>query len=137
MKLKITVHGVAYDVDVEIMDPEEGFAPSNPLPVLHHGVGAPSPPYPIPGAAQAPVATGNAGASNKTAANSVTSPIAGTILEVHCKTGETVSEGQNLLTGEAMKMKTSIAAPGTGKIKAIPVSAGDTVREGQVLVEFE
>ena len=32
MKLKITVHGVAYEVEVEVLDPGEGFAPAGPLP---------------------------------------------------------------------------------------------------------
>ena len=32
MKLKITVHGVAYEVDVEILDAGEGFVPASALP---------------------------------------------------------------------------------------------------------
>ncbi len=58
-------------------------------------------------------------------------------MEIKCKPGDAVSEGQVLLVIEAMKMNTSIAAPTAGKIKAIPVAVGDTVIEGQALVEFE
>ncbi|MBU0983406.1 MAG: acetyl-CoA carboxylase biotin carboxyl carrier protein subunit, partial [candidate division Zixibacteria bacterium] len=64
-------------------------------------------------------------------------PIAGTIVEIKCKPGDSVSEGQVLLVIEAMKMKTSIAAPTSGKVKAVPIAVGDTVRESQTLVEFE
>ena len=65
------------------------------------------------------------------------SPIAGTVIEVKCKPGDDVTEGQVLLVIEAMKMNTSISAPSAGRVKAVPVAAGDSVRENEVLVEFE
>jgi len=67
----------------------------------------------------------------------VTSPLAGTVLEVKCKPGDQVAQGQALLVIEAMKMETTIAAPVAGKVKAVSVAAGDAVRESQTLVEFE
>lgn len=67
----------------------------------------------------------------------VASPIAGTVLEIKCKSGESVSQGQDLLIIEAMKMETAIAAPSAGTIKQVLVAAGDAVRENQTLVEFE
>jgi hypothetical protein len=66
----------------------------------------------------------------------VASPIAGTVLEVRCKAGDTVSSGQELVVIEAMKMETIIAAPGAGTVKAVLVAAGDSVRESQLLVEL-
>ncbi len=134
MKLKITVHGVAYEVDVEVLDLGEGF----PVQGGHHlprtrpvsnGDTAVAPPRPATSAV-APSANGNA-------SGFVTSPIGGTILEIKCKAGESVTKGQVLLVVEAMKMKTSIAAPAEGKIKAVPVAVGDNVQEGQTLIEFE
>ena len=133
MKLKITVHGVAYEVDVEVLDPGEGFpAPASRPRVKSQrpGSGAAVPPAPAGGAEASPAASGDNGGA-------VTSPIAGTVVETKCKPGDNVSEGQILLVIEAMKMKTSIAAPTSGKVKAVPVAVGDTVRESQVLVEFE
>ena len=135
MKLKITVHGVAYEVDVEVLDPGEGFpAPTSaarPRVISHRSSsGGGVPPAPSGGADPSPTATGDNGGA-------VTSPIAGTVVELKCKPGDNVSEGQILLIIEAMKMKTSIAAPTSGKVKAIPVAVGDTVRESQVLVDFE
>ncbi len=131
MKLKITVHGVAYEVDVEVLDAGEGFpqvpqvrprnSDKNPS-----GTAAPKPRSSAPG----PAASSGPGGA-------VTSPIAGTIVEIKCKPGDQVEKSQILLVIEAMKMKTSIAAPAAGKVKAVPIAVGDTVRESQTLVEFE
>lgn len=130
MKLRITVHGVAYEVDVEVLDPGDGFPNGSSLPAARAAAPAPAaaaPPVRLP-ASPGP-APGGAGV--------VASPIAGTILEVRGRAGETVAKGQILLVLEAMKMKTSIAAPAPGKIRRVAVAAGDPVREGQTLVELE
>ena len=136
MKLKITVHGVAYEVEVEVLDPGEGFAPQSALPQVRHSGGSAAhaeSSAPASAPRSATPKPGGGGAS----ARAVASPIAGTVVEIKTRPGETVSEGQVLLVVEAMKMNTSIAAPAEGKVKEIRVSAGDAVREGQVLVEFE
>lgn len=134
MKLKITVHGVAYEVEVEVLDPGEGFASSQALPQM-----SPSIPSATPTAASGPSIAPPPTPLNKRASDhsSITSPIAGTVVEVKAKVGQEVKEGDVILIIEAMKMNTSIAAPGHGKIKGIPVAAGDAVREGQLLAEFE
>jgi biotin carboxyl carrier protein len=132
MKLKVTVHGVAYEVEVEVLDAGEGFAPARPLPALSTA--------PAHSAPAAPVAAPTQPASEKAPSGdpggSVTCPIAGTVVEIKCRAGDVVKEGQILLVVEAMKMNTSIAAPASGTVKAIPVAVGDNVREGQVLVEY-
>ncbi len=131
MKLKITVHGVSYEVDVEVLDAGDGF---------------PQATHPRPRSRQqrteteshaSPPTKATAPSSGTSEGGSVTSPIAGTVIELKCKAGDEVKNGQILLVIEAMKMKTSIAAPTSGKIKNIPVAVGDSVREGQTLVEFE
>jgi len=130
MKLKITVHGVAYEVDVEVLDAGEGFPQVPHVRPRSSGQGATAPqPRKGPKPAASTASTGEGG--------SVTSPIAGTIIEIKCKTGDQVEKGQILLVIEAMKMKTSIAAPTSGTVKEIPVGVGDSVRENQTLVEFE
>jgi biotin carboxyl carrier protein len=136
MKLKITVHGVAYEVEVEVLDPGEGFAPAAPLPSVRPSGRSSSGSSPAP-APQRPGPPSSAPATQGgESARSVASPIAGTVVEVKCSTGDTVQQGQVLLVIEAMKMNTSIAAPAEGKIRTINVAAGDSVREGQVLIEF-
>jgi len=138
MKLKITVHGVAYEVDVEVLDAGDGAMQqaAGPLPA----VSAPSrsTPIAVPVAAPAPApAAGTAAISPADSRGGVASPIAGTILELKCKPGDQVNKGQDLLIIEAMKMETAIAAPAAGCVKAVLVAAGDNVRESQTLVEFE
>lgn len=132
MKLKITVHGVAYEVDVEVLDAQDEMrgSPSPLPPIAAAAVASPAPagPGPAPRAVNRPATDGTGG---------VASPIAGTVLELKCKVGDTVEQGQNLVVIEAMKMETAIAAPCAGTIKTIHVAAGDAVRETQVLVDFE
>jgi biotin carboxyl carrier protein len=130
MKLKITVHGVAYEVDVEVLDAKDEMThPSSPLPAVPPPAAsaASAPPPPAPAAAPAPAVPDAGG---------VGSPIAGTVLEVKVKAGDEVAAGQTLLVIEAMKMETAIAAPGAGTVKDVLVAAGDGVRENQTLVEF-
>lgn len=132
MKLKITVHGVAYEVDVEVLDAEGDFLQQSPLP-MHAAaapMAAPAPAAPMAAPAR-PAAAPTGDGSN------VLSPIAGTVLEVKCKPGDEVKNGQELLVIEAMKMETAISAHRDGKVKAVPVAAGDAVRENELLVEFE
>jgi len=133
MKLKITVHGVAYEVDVEVLDAQDEFAPAAPLP----NVGAAPAAAPVAPAAGAVPPRPTAPSPAAAGAGTVASPIAGTVIEVKCKPGDDVTEGQVLLVIEAMKMNTSISAPSAGRVKAVPVAAGDSVRENEVLVEFE
>ncbi|MEZ5360328.1 MAG: biotin/lipoyl-containing protein [Candidatus Zixiibacteriota bacterium] len=128
MKLKITVHGVAYEVDVEVLDAGEGF-PQAPQPRRNRSQREGDGAAPLPRPSSGPsIPSGNGG--------SVTSPIAGTIVEIKCKSGDGVKKDQVLLVIEAMKMKTSIAAPTDGTVKNVPIAVGDSVREGQVLVEL-
>jgi acetyl/propionyl-CoA carboxylase alpha subunit/acetyl-CoA carboxylase carboxyltransferase component len=108
---------------------------SDPLAVLHHGKS---------GALDAPAASAQtlavassyeiAGPENTVA---VTAPMQGTIISVDVGEGDQVSQGQQLLVMEAMKMEHVIAAPGSGLVRRITVSKGDTVFEGHPLVFIE
>ena len=132
MKLKITVHGVAYEVEVEVLDAQDEMnAFAGPLPAMPAPTGAPAPAAAgaLPRAAAPP-------AGGLGDLNGVASPIAGTVLEVKVKVGQAVIVGQELLVIEAMKMETAIAAPQAGTVKAVLVAAGDTVRETEMLIEF-
>lgn len=67
----------------------------------------------------------------------VLSPMPGLVRSVNVKVGENVSEGQEVLVIEAMKMQNKLTATATGKVKSVNCSSGDTVEEGAVLVELE
>jgi len=60
--------------------------------------------------------------------------MSGTIIAVHVKLGDAVSQGSTLLVLEAMKMEHTIAAPGDSIVDAVHFRAGDQVAEGAELV---
>jgi len=64
--------------------------------------------------------------------NAVNSPLPGVVLEISCKDGETVKQGQKILVLEAMKMENVIEAPAAGTV-TYKVGKGDSVLEGAVL----
>jgi geranyl-CoA carboxylase alpha subunit len=51
--------------------------------------------------------------------------------------GDTVLEGDDLLTVEAMKMEHTHSAPAAGRVTQIMVAAGQSVSTGKVLIELE
>ena len=118
--LKITVNGVAYDVQVE----EVGGAVSS-APVAAAHVSAPAAPA-APKAAPAAAAGGEA----------VNSPMPGTVLEVSVKVGDTVKSGDTLVVLEAMKMENAIVAPKDAKVVAVHVTKGQSVESGAALVSL-
>lgn len=136
MKLRITVHGTAYEVDVEILDAGEGF-PTQALPKLappNHGL---SSPVAAPAANSARTQPRPHASPSGSSLGNVNSPIAGTILEIKCKPGDQIAVNQELLVIEAMKMETSIAAPIAGVVQSVDVAVGDAVREGQTLIQLK
>jgi biotin carboxyl carrier protein len=129
--LRITVDGKAYDVLVEDVTEETGGTL-----------------YPSPGtmaqaaaaqtaAVQAPQATPVAPAGGSGGPNDKLSPLAGVVVEVGVKVGDSVKAGQQVLVIEAMKMKTSVSAHKDGKVTAVMVKPGDAVDAGQVMLSIE
>jgi len=132
MKYKVTLNNVVYEVEVEMsMAHIVSESPAQDLPDMPAAVKA------APVAPAAPVAAPAAPAAPKAAASGGTpmpSPLPGTILKVFVNVGDAVSEGQVLLTLEAMKMENEINAPKAGTVTQVLVSAGASVQAGEVLV---
>ncbi len=63
--------------------------------------------------------------------------ITGTVWEVECKVGDTVAEGDTVVTLEAMKMEMPVEAEEGGTVKEIHCEKGQTVKEGDTLVTLE
>ncbi len=126
--LRITVEGKAYDVQVELLDEDTNAAPA-PRRVSSGAstrVAAPAPQKAA--AAKAVAAPAGAGA--------IVSPLSAVVVSVDVAVGDSIAEGQKVVTLEAMKMNTIVSAAAAGTVKAILVSAGDGVEEGQALVEI-
>ena len=66
----------------------------------------------------------------------VTSPLPGTIIKINIKVGDTVTENQNLMVMEAMKMENQILTQKAGVVNSIKVNVGDTVMQDDVLIEI-
>jgi len=67
----------------------------------------------------------------------VPSPLAGRVAAIVVTPGQSVKEGDHLLTLEAMKMNTFVFAPKSGKVAEIKTAVGDAVDENQVLMRIE
>ncbi|MBN1151645.1 MAG: biotin/lipoyl-binding protein [Dehalococcoidia bacterium] len=67
----------------------------------------------------------------------ITSPLPGKILGIKVTPGQTVKEGDLLLTIEAMKMENEIVAPVSGTVNSVAVAAEATVQIGDELVSIE
>ncbi len=61
--------------------------------------------------------------------------IPGTVVEVLVSEGDIVSEGDDTVILEAMKMKNRLKSHLSGKVIAVNVKPGDRVTKGTVLVE--
>ncbi len=76
-------------------------------------------------------------ASTRPSANSIKSPLPGSIIRVVTTVGATVKEGDLLLVMESMKMENNILSEKNGVVKNILVSAGQAVMQDDVLLELE
>ncbi|HEY3338608.1 MAG TPA: biotin/lipoyl-containing protein [Propionicimonas sp.] len=120
MKLKVTVNGVPYDIEVDV---EEQEAPQLGTIVIGGGGGG----------IVAPTTASVQAAS----ANAVVAPLAGSVAKVLVEEGEEIASGQVLLILEAMKMETEITAPKAGTVARILVEKGTAVQAGEGLIELD
>ncbi|MEA5155521.1 biotin/lipoyl-containing protein [Raineyella sp.] len=120
MRLKVTVNGTAYDVDVEV---EQTHPSLGDLGVI----GAYTGPAPT-----APVTSTMPAAST----NSVVAPLAGSVARIMVEEGQEITAGQVLVVLEAMKMETEITAPADGTVGSILVEVGEAVQGGQALISM-
>lgn len=67
----------------------------------------------------------------------VKSEMAGTILEIKVKTGDTVQVGQEVAVVESMKMEVGLAAKISGKVTNVLKATGDFLNDGEALLELE
>ena len=134
MKLRITVEGRTYDVDVEVLDQGPSPAPST-----VGRAGPPQTPPPERAASHGPPprpARGPAQPSADAGSGEVRSPIAGSVVSVGVKVGDDVQVNDTLLVLEAMKMESNVVSPINGAVTEVLVRTGDTVQAGQVLARI-
>ena len=132
-KFNVLVDGEYFEVQVEDTGGSPGMrsvrqvAP-RPVPVPASAT-TPAPAATVkPTAAQpAPVAVDDSGGTPMVA------PMPGMIVGIDKKEGETVNEGESVLTLEAMKMENALPAPISGTITKINLGVGDHVAKNDIL----
>jgi len=122
-KLRVTVDGKSYDVEVDILD-DDG-ASMAPVQAGVRSAASAAAPAAAPTAAKPLAGDGE-----------IPSPLSAVVVSVDVKEGDTVKEGDQLVTLEAMKMNTLVTAPADGTIGAILVGPGDAVEEGQAILKL-
>jgi biotin carboxyl carrier protein len=118
-KLRVTVEGKVYEVLVEILDEGAPAAPAAPA-----ARAAPAAPA-APAARRGPADAGD-----------IVCPLSGKLVSIEVTPGQSVEEGTQVATIEAMKMNTYIYAAKSGKIAEILAAPGDGVEEGFVLIRM-
>ncbi|MCU6599246.1 acetyl-CoA carboxylase biotin carboxyl carrier protein subunit [Peribacillus frigoritolerans] len=63
--------------------------------------------------------------------------MAGSVWKIVANAGQSVTDGQDIIILESMKMEIPIAAEEAGTIKELKVNEGDFVNEGDVLAVIE
>jgi biotin carboxyl carrier protein len=122
-KFRITVDGRQYDVTVEDLSETPSYTIPSP-----GDMSVPPTPTPAPAAPAPTAAPGAAGPGDEV------SPLAGVVVSIEVTPGQSVNEGDKVITLEAMKMKTAVISHHTGQVKTIAVKVGDAVEAGQVLL---
>lgn len=128
-KYIVRVNGRSYEVEVEEVK-SSGAAESAAVIPAAGKRAAPAQPASPPRTAPRPIPTGATGGR-------VTAPMAGTILRLNVKPGDTVRRGDAVLVQEAMKMENEIFSPIDGRVAVIYVDVGDSVEMGSALVDLE
>ena len=121
MKLKVTVNGIAYGIDVEVEEPE--------APALG--------PIIIGGAGSSTIVVPTTASVSGASANAVTAPLAGSVARVLVEEGQEITAGEVLLVLEAMKMENPVTAHKDGVITGLAVEAGAAITQGTVLAEIK
>lgn len=106
---KVKVNGKVYEVEVEAVDEVKGNVEAPKAEVKN----------------DAPVQAGS---------TTIDAPIAGKVLDIKVKVGDTVKKGQTVAIIEAMKLENEIQSAFDGKVVDIKVSAGDDVKNKDVLI---
>ena len=87
--------------------------------------------------AQAPSAPPAPSGSSDKGSLEIVAQTPGNVWKIFLSPGDSVKEGDKILTLEAMKMEIDIQAPKDGVIKSIDVDSNDTVSDGQLLATMD
>lgn len=64
-------------------------------------------------------------------------PMPGAVIEIHVAPGDSVNEGDPLITIESMKLQTVLGSPRAGVVAEIPVTLDELFGKDQILIRLE
>ncbi len=67
----------------------------------------------------------------------ITAPMGGKVIDIKVNPGDSVSEGDEVVIIEAMKMELPVVASASGTVKEIKCKKGDAVEADAVLIVLE
>ncbi|MGC8950408.1 biotin/lipoyl-containing protein [Chloroflexus sp.] len=123
-RLRITVNGIVYEVEVEVLSDDDEAVVAAPT-----SFAAP-PPAKSAAPAAASLSSTTTPNTHQSGPGVLVSPIAGIVAEIKVNVGDQVKENDPLVVIEAMKMNSNVSSPVAGTIRAINVKVGDSVRQG-------
>lgn len=124
MKLKLTVDGKVYEVEVDVAEPEQPH-PSYVPPANRTSTPPTAGTVPSARPGTAPVADEN---------KVCRSPVSGVIVRLSAQVGQTIQPNDVLMVLEAMKMETEVRAQRSGTVTEVMVKVGDKVAVGDPLI---
>lgn len=122
MKYRVTLNNRVYEVEVEdgcavLLDEYEATLPTPPAPAAVVAEPTVKKAAPMSGDCEA-----------------VKAPMPGSVLKIAVTVGQKVSEGDALLTIEAMKMENEVTSDRSGTVTKILAAKGQTVQTGDLLL---
>lgn len=72
-----------------------------------------------------------------TGGQSVNAPIAGKVVAIKVKVGDTIKVGDVVAVVEAMKLENEVPSPVAGKVASIVAKVGNSVNNGDALITLE
>jgi glutaconyl-CoA/methylmalonyl-CoA decarboxylase subunit gamma len=138
-KYKFTISG--NDYEVHIKDIEENIAEVDVNGTLyevhiHHKVETSKTPRLIRKPLEKMPGEGQIKVKKSTGKHAIHAPLPGTILKLNVSVGDIVTEGQNVLVMEAMKMENQVQTTKGGEVLSLKVKVGDAVQQDDILMEI-
>lgn len=119
-RFHIVINGKSYDAEVE----EVGAYPSEMVAVA------------TPTNANAESTPAPQSAPQSAGGTTVSAPLAGVVIGMSVKVGDTVKAGESFVKIEAMKMENEIPAPVSGTVTKVYVSDGQQVKTDDPLIDI-
>lgn len=138
-KYKFTISGNDYDVHIRDLEDKIAEVDVNGTIYeveIHNEVRASKTPRLIRKPLEKMPGEGQIKKKETTGKHEVTAPLPGTILKLNVTVGDVVTEGQNVLVMEAMKMENQVQTTRGGEVLSIKTNVGDAVQQDDVLIEI-